>query len=66
MVRSELTYLLMRLDKEYTERRVTELGGLLRSRAGGPLHSELTPDLLHAIYGPAASSRPITADELRV
>lgn len=24
MVRSELTYLLMRLDKEYTERRVTE------------------------------------------
>ena len=24
MVRSELTYLLVRLDKEYTERRVTE------------------------------------------
>ena len=24
MVRNELTYLLMRLDKEYTERRVTE------------------------------------------
>jgi hypothetical protein len=24
VVRSELTYLLMRLDKEYTERRVTE------------------------------------------
>jgi hypothetical protein len=32
----------------------------------GPLTCGGTPDPLHAIYGPAAPSRPITADKLTV
>ena len=38
VVRSELTYLLVRLDKEYTERQPGRtVGGLLRPRTGAPL-----------------------------
>jgi len=56
VVRSELTYMLVRLDKGvHRSPPGRALGGLLRPRAATPLQSRLTPDRLRAMGGVSTS-----------